>query len=204
MKKISMTCLLFVAVMGVARGAAADEGPTFVLGADLAVVLPFGAWAEPTQVGLGALLDARYHLTPNVALTARVGYIYHIPKYVEGGGRESWWYTSEMPILLGAKYFFGDRSGPYIAAELGYINLWTGEDYKIYRYYSDGSTFYNDVYYSCPRIGATVGGGYELSGIDLRAQLFIPNLLLQNSAYYDSEDIYLGFLFNVGYHFELF
>ena len=122
-------------------------------------------------------------------MTGRLGYIYHLSK--ENGPIK--FSTGELPILVGVKYFFGDYEGPYLAAETGLLNFTVKVKGELMGISSEDS-------HSELRIPLTLGGGYEFDNIDLRAQLFVPNLLLTDSG----EKTFLGVMLNVGYRFISF
>jgi hypothetical protein len=150
------------------------------VGIDGALVLPVGDWSEAASMGFGGLVKIEFDLTYSLALTGRLGYVYHL--------ENSDWNTStnELPILVGAKfYFLSDDLRPYGAAELGLVNVGATVD-----------TLIGEVSTSEVKIGLTIGGGVEISGLDLRAQLFAPSIG-------DFGD-FTGLMATVGYAFTVF
>ena len=136
------------------------------------------------------MLAGRYHLDPNLALTGRVGYIQHLKKTVEPFDITS----SEIPVLAGVKYYFDDMEGPYLGAELGLFSAFEPSCQ------ANSGVCSMDESDSASRFGMTFGGGYEVSNVDLRAQLVMPNVIGRE----DSEDMQMGIMFNVGYRFVEF
>lgn len=125
------------------------------IGGDGAFVLPIGDWADVSSVGLGALFKIEYEgLAPNLALTGRIGYIFHFESNNVN--------TNELPILGGAKYYFTQgKDRFYGAAELGFVNLNVDTDFG-----SDSDL----------KLGLTLGGGYEMGPLDIRGQFFMPSI----------------------------
>jgi hypothetical protein len=141
-----------------ATGAAAQEKPKFTVGADAAVVPPMGDWGDIAGIGFGGLARLEYAFADAISLTGRIGYIHHLP--TETGGLDL--STTEIPVLAGAKYMLGSA---YVAGEVGMVNF--GAEACLDDKCSDDSE---------TKLGLTAGAGYRLSGLDLRAQLFVPSL----------------------------
>lgn len=186
MKKLTAALIAFASVMTVAGTAAAEGGK---LGVDGALVFPTGDWSDVAGIGIGGLVAGRYHIDPNLALTGRVGYIHHMSKDQLGLDIT----TSEIPVLAGVKYYFDDMEGPYVAGEFGWVSMRVKMSGEIM-----GQSF--DESDSEGRFGMTLGGGYEVSNVDFRGQLFMPNLLGRD----DGEDTQMGLMLNVGYRFMEF
>ncbi len=142
-----------------APAAAATGGAANLLGVDVAIGVPLGNFGDAAGIGFGPLVRFEHNLIPKLNLTGRVGFIYHLGKDV---GTATITYT-EIPVLVGAKYDVTDAI--YGAAEIGVIR--TGASVKI------GGTTGSS---SDTNLGLTLGGGYKLNAIDIRAGLHILDL----------------------------
>jgi hypothetical protein len=171
-----MICGAVVLCAAFVGSAGAEE--KFTVGADAAVVPPMGDWGDIAGIGFGGLARVEYAFAESLKLTGRVGYIHHLP--TESGGLDL--STAEIPFLAGAKYLLGDA---YVAGELGMVNF-ASESCRDDECSDDSET----------KLGLTAGAGYRLSGLDLRAQLFVPSLG-------DLGDIQ-AFMATVGYDFASF
>jgi len=154
---------------------AASTSAKGIIGADAAIAIPFGNLSDVAGIGLGALFRVEYNLIPNLNLTGRAGFIYHLPKDVLGTDVTFY----EVPILAGVKYAFADAF--YGAAELGLVWGKISTD--------AGSA-------SETNLAFTIGAGYRLNALDLRAGLNIIDL--GNAG--DSTELML----NAGYNFSAF
>jgi hypothetical protein len=154
---------------------AATTSAKGIIGADAAVAIPFGDFSNGAGIGFGALFRAEYNLIPNLNLTGRAGFIYHLPKDTVIGDIKFY----EVPILAGVKYAFADAF--YGAAELGLV--WGKAS-------TDGGSA------SETNLGFTIGAGYRLDALDFRAGIHI--LDLGNAG--DSTELVL----NAGYNFAAF
>lgn len=158
------------------------------IGVDGAVVVPVGDWSDVSGLGIGALAAGHYDLSPELAVTGRVGYIHHLSKSV-GGSDFS---TYEIPILGGIKYRFGaPDDGLYLGAEAGFVSL--GARSEVENPFTGEKETVSD---SDLEIGLTAGVGYEAGDFDFRGQLFFPSL--------DHVDDLIGIMGTVGYRFSRF
>lgn len=189
---------LFAAVT-LAMAPAETQAKDHRLAGDLGLVMPLGDWGDTAGFGVGPMLRYEYLMSPQLSLTGRIGFIYHMMKETKSVEYSS----TEIPILVGARYFFKGytskkREGLYAGGELGFFMMKTkGEGAG----YSDD----NDR----NRIGLTVGAGYELGDIDFNLSLLLPNLLLTEDTKDAmgesvSEKMNLGIMFTVGYSFFAF
>lgn len=140
------------------------------LGVEGQFMLPLGDFADGSGPQIGPLVRFGYRVIPALELTARTGYLFGLSKD-QGAVKTS---VSNIPIWLGARYFFMDApAGFYGAAELA-LNLMTvhstvtilGQD-------ASASTGFT-------REGFNLGAGYVISKelpIDIRAQFSMLNLL---------------------------
>jgi hypothetical protein len=179
MNRCFVLSIALVAGLVCTSSAAQAEGMGIRIGADGAFVLPVSTWSDAASIGIGVLARGEYVLQPAMHLTGRLGYIYHLSKDVEGVS----FGTSELPFLVGAKYYFsGEQGGLYGAAELGLVSVTVR-----------GEVMGMSVSASETKFGVTAGAGFEMGGLDLRGQLFIPSLG-------DAGD-FLGIMATVGYTF---
>lgn len=142
-----------------ARPAPAAPLARFKAGLDGAFVLPLSQWADSySGVGFGALGRFEVGVSPIVSLTARVGYLFGLTAHD--------WSTNEIALLAGAKVFaLGDRlGGLYMALELGGVHM----TFTSHLPYGSSWTRFG--------VGGTAGLGYEVVGVDVRAQVFVPDL----------------------------
>jgi hypothetical protein len=176
-----------VAATGTAR---ADDDKKIGLGADVQLVIPVGDMGNATGPQIGAVLRGGYRVIPPLEITARIGYLAGISKSVSGGSES----ISNVPIWVGARYFFMDApAGLYAAAELG-VNAMTGH----VSVNGPGLTVSGST--GITREGFNVGVGYVLSKdlpIDIRAQFSDFNLLGQETG----EKTLLGVGLSAGYTF---
>ena len=149
-----------------ANDSVSSDDKKMTLGIDAQFMLPVGDLADATGPQIGPLVRFGYRVIPALELTGRVGYLFGLSKEV-GPFKSS---LSNIPIWVGARYFFMDApAGFYGAAELA-INLMSA---KIEAGGQSAST-------SVTREGINLGVGYVISKelpIDLRAQFSLLNLL---------------------------
>ena len=184
MNRCFVLSIALVAGLLCTSSAAQAEGMGIRIGADGAFVLPVSSWSDVAGIGLGVMARGEYALQPALHLTGRLGYIYNLSKDQAGVGSTG---TSELPFLVGAKYYFsGEQGGLYGAAELGLVSITSRADVDIMGYSTSASA-------SETKLGFTAGAGFEVGGLDLRGQLFIPSVG-------DAGD-FLGIMATVGYTF---
>lgn len=194
---------------GGAAAPAADSGggdeKKIGLGGDLLFVVPLGDLADASGLQIGPVLRGGYRVTPNLEITARLGYLVGLKKDrsvatgVPGVGAVT---VSSgfnlIPIWAGARYFFMDpNAGVYGSAEVG-LNILSPT-------VSQGTA--GD---SLTRLGANLGVGYVISKdlpIDIRANFLIYNLLLKESdknigPVTITEPTYFGVGLSAGYTFQ--
>lgn len=126
-------------------------GTRMLLGADFALAIPLGDLGDAAGIGFGGLARFEYVLTPPLNLTVRAGYIHHLEK--------NGFTYSTIPVLAGVKFAVADAV--YLAAELGFFN-------------NRGS--FGSLSSSETDFGATVGAGYRMGDLDLRAGLQFADL----------------------------
>ncbi len=171
--------------VGSYSASAQDEG---AIGAEGAVVLPVSDWSDVSGLGLGALIAGHYDTSPELAVTGRIGYIYHFSKSVN----DLEFSTYEIPVLGGIKYRFGEPDdGPYFGAEAGFVSL--GMKSELTNPFTGQKSKASDSEF---KFGVTVGGGYEMDDLDFRGQLFFPDI--------EHLDDFVGIMATVGYRFARF
>lgn len=145
-----------------------------------------GGVDSKTFFGIGALFRYEFlGVSPQLTITARLGYIFGLSKEVVPGVDVS---LSSLPLLGGVKYYFrssrGDlREGLYVGGELGIF----------YNKSKISGGFGGD---SETDLGLTGGIGYEVSSFDLSARFFTPDIG-------DFSDAF-GLWLTVGYSFHAF
>lgn len=169
--------LLFIAALAVPATASAEEGdaeaePTAavssdakMLGVDGAVVLPVGDWSDGAGVGFGPLIRVDIPFRDRITFTARGGYIHHLSKELEGqfGGVDV--SSAEIPILGGVKRTFGATGEWYAGAEMGLVIIRVSQE-LMGESESDSNT----------ELGLTLGGGWKSGKLDIKANLFFPDI----------------------------
>lgn len=142
------------------------------VGADLAFFLPISELGDLTGPLIGALVKVEYPLTPALELTGRVGYLHGLTK--ENGLAKSSW--SDIPIWVGARYFFGGhREGAYVAGE-------TGLNYLTFKMESPAQNLgfitipAMDVSDSEMKLGLNAAIGYKVNDLDFRFQAAILSI----------------------------
>lgn len=195
---VVLTSLLFTG-SAFAQGAAPAPAPAaapandsvvddkkMTLGIDAQFMLPVGDLADATGPQIGPLVRFGYRVIPALELTGRVGYLFGLSKDV-GPFKSS---LSNIPIWVGARYFFMDApAGFYGAAELA-INLMSA------KVEAGGQSASKSV----TREGINLGVGYVISKelpIDIRAQFSLLNLLGKET----NETSFTAIGVSVGYSF---
>lgn len=83
------------------------------VGIQAGIALPMGDFGDGFDMGFGGTGTFAYHINPMLDVTASVGYL-------TWGAKEGDATFSSIPVLVGARYYFGkDKFNPYAAAELG-------------------------------------------------------------------------------------
>jgi hypothetical protein len=163
------------------------------IGIEAQFMLPLGDLADFTGPQLGPLVRFGYRVIPNLELTARTGYLFGLSKDQGGGGVKT--SISNIPVWLGARYFFMEPyAGFYGAAELA-INLMS--------VHSTVTVLGNEVSGSTglTREGFNLGAGYVISKdlpIDIRAQFSMLNLLGKETG----EKTFFAVGLSAGYTFQ--
>jgi hypothetical protein len=168
MKKLLIVALIAISTSTAGTAWAQDPGaagPTkrMRLGVDALIGLPLGDFGDLAEFAVGALVAFDFALMPQLTITGRTGYIYYIINEDLGDGFS----FGTIPLWGGVKYYFAPPSDMrwFAAAELGLsINRASVEIGGI-----EGSDSETDI-------GTTIGGGFEIGGFSLRAQLAIIDI----------------------------
>jgi hypothetical protein len=137
MKKTLAAAVLFASLL-LANTARAQAGP--VMGFDLQAALPLGDFGDAVGPGFGALFRYEFTVATPVNITARAGFMYHLPK------NDLTFFT--FPLLAGLKVKLGESA--YVAAETGaFLNHFEIGGFDA-------------------ALGFTAGFGYRISSLDLR------------------------------------
>jgi hypothetical protein len=133
------------------------------LSADGNVSLPVGSFSDGAGVGLGALLRYEYVILPQLNITGRVGFIYHLPKSQDGFDTKFW----TIPVLAGVKLALNQSF--YVAGELGlFSNHATVTATGVF---GTGSASASETDF-----GFTGGVGYRTGNLDARLALNVLDL----------------------------
>jgi hypothetical protein len=163
------------------------------IGVEAQFLLPLGDFGKATGPQLGPIIRIGYRVTPPLELTFRTGYLFGIGKTPDGTppGADVSTSVSNIPLWLGARYFFMEPyAGLYGSAELA-INLMTAHSTVLGQSASTGIT----------REGFNLGVGYVISKdlpIDIRAQFSMLNLLGKETG----ETTFLAIGLSAGYTFQ--
>lgn len=184
--------LTFAATAGTARADGMDD-KKIVLGGDAQFMLPLNSdFSNASGPWIGVLAHGGYRIMPALELTGRIGYLAGLSKSQTIAGTTVSESISDIPIWVGARYYFMDApAGLYGAAEIG-INAMTAHASVGGISGSTGVT----------REGFNIGAGYVISQdlpIDIRVQLMYLNLLGTES----NEKADLGLGISAGYSFFL-
>jgi hypothetical protein len=171
-----------------ARADGGMDDKKITVGADVQFLLPLNSdFSNASGPWIGGLARGGYRVIPPLEITARAGYLAGLSKSQTILGQTISYSISDIPVWLGARYYFMDApAGLYGAAEIGFNFLNASVS-------PGGSS-------SATREGFNVGAGYVISSdlpIDIRAQFSYINLLGTNSG--ESGEFGLGL--SVGYSF---
>ena len=122
MKRIlaPVAALVLLQISGAARAERTAHGRSHIqVGLDTEFSMPVGNYADVNSVGGAALVVAEYPMTPVLGLTLRTGFQMHVDRTVNNLGS----HVNAIPVLLGTKYYIGQRNGLFGAFELGMFDL---------------------------------------------------------------------------------
>lgn len=154
------------------------------VGAEGAVLVPFGDWSDASSIGIGVMGRFDYMVMPKLSVGAHPGYIYGLSK---DQGADISTSTSEFLIDAEVRYYITPEISAF--ADTG-INLLSSKISMGDQSDSQSNT----------RIPLILGAGYTMpKGLTFSAELVIPNLLLTE----DGENTLMGVMANVGYLWPL-
>jgi len=211
MRKLILPAAASLSVFSCATTAYADD--ILGIGLDAQFVMPLGDFADATGPEIGPLLRGGIRLVPPLELTARVGFLYGLssshestqstpitsPTVITVNEKRS---VDDIPVWLGARWFFMDAPGGlYAALELGMNVL------RAHAGLEPATTITNPTAATSAsgsttstREGLNLGVGYVLSRhlpLDVRAQFSMLNLVGKESG---ESTLYAAGL-SVGYTF---
>ena len=137
------------------------------LGADLGVLIPVGNLSDASSVMIGGVIKGEYPVTPGVEVTGRIGYFHGLSKEPTPGASAS---LSDIPIWVGARYFFGGaRDGVYAGGEIGLNILKTTIEMPTIQ--TPLGPVGGELSDSSTEFGLNLIAGYKLGDIDFRGNL---------------------------------
>lgn len=108
-----MKQLLSVLLLAVVFTGFINAQSKMAFGLQAGVAIPMGDFGDGYDMGFGGQGNFAYHISPMLDVTASVGYL-------TWSGKEADYTFSSVPVLVGARYYFGkDKFNPYVAGELG-------------------------------------------------------------------------------------
>lgn len=122
MKKVIFT--LAIATLGltaVAQDKGSDKTLKFSVGVEAG--LPLGDFKEIASIGFGGSVQGEYAVAETVGVTLNAGYLTFTGKSVDlGGGSVKLPSTSIVPVLAGAKFYFGEKFYGHAQAGMSFFN----------------------------------------------------------------------------------
>ena len=185
--QITRSTLLFLSLSLLALSAATtasaqdvDKDARSRIGLDVSVAIPVDDWADVSDVSLGGLVRFEHLVIPQLAITARAGYMHDI---VDQDGVT----LGHVPILAGARWHFveGDSS-PWIGGELGLAIWWAHA--SVDTPFGSSSTSDTEA-----ELALALSGGYRTGAFNFGAGLYVP-----------SADDAFGFHLTAGFDFARF
>ena len=108
-----MKQLLFVLFLTVLCTSFINAQGKMAVGVQAGVAIPMGDFGDGYKMGFGGTGTFAYHVNPMVDVTASVGYL-------TWSGKDADFKFNSIPVLVGARYYFGQgKFHPYVAGELG-------------------------------------------------------------------------------------
>jgi hypothetical protein len=114
------------------------------------LALPMGTFGDQAGTGIGGSGTFEYGLSPEMVLTAQIGYVSYGKKDVAGLGSYTF---SQMPFLAGIKYNLG---GAYVTGQIGFVSTSVDVAVSIGGYSVSGSTSESDFAFA-PGVGMAFG-----------------------------------------------
>ena len=119
------------------------------------IALPMGDFGDGYKMGFGGTGTFAYHVNPMLDVTASAGYL-------TWSGKDADFTFSSIPVLVGARYYFGQgKFHPYVAGELGmHFVSFEIPSYTIPGFGTFGGGSVSESYFG---FGAGAGFLYQLS-----------------------------------------
>lgn len=177
MRKLSfiMLCaaLSSAIILGTSQQASANQG---AINVEVGTRIGLGDWADFSNPSLGGTIGGLYMVTPELALSGRIGYFYGLPKETNATffgfslGQTNI-KTNELPILGGARYYLGSdisTKGVWVGGELGVTQItsvaWVENN--------DGERVGDPSTDSEVEFSALISGGYDAGDYGAKVGLF--------------------------------
>jgi hypothetical protein len=144
----------------VAQQAHAEEGekqPATVFGGSLAAAYPTGDFGDAAGLGLGGFMHVAKFLGPHFAFSGSFGLLYHLDKKSTQ--------ITEVPLLAGASYFFGDERQVEFFGQVGIVTLRSSVELEIASFTESETKF-----------GSQWGAGVRVGPGMIRASILIPSV----------------------------
>jgi len=163
------------------NAAPAMAAKKMTVGADLGFVLPFGDYADTADFGLGLFGRFEFAINPQLAITGRVGYVFH-------AGTPDGVSVSFIPVMAGVAYKIG-TSGLFAFGELGINRIGVSVDL------GGGSASDSEI-----KLTFGAGAGYQMNKIKARVGIWVPGSVDSGT----ESSTLTGILASVGYDFASF
>jgi hypothetical protein len=150
MKKLLLVLVAIVLVASIASAQDVWGQGKMSAGIGAALALPMGTFGDQAGFGIGGSGTFQYGLSPEMMLTAQIGYISYGKKDLAGFGSYS---ISQMPILAGIKYNLG---GAYLTGQVGIVSTSIEATISYYGYSATGTISSSDLAFA-PGVGMSFG-----------------------------------------------
>lgn len=161
MKKVLALVVLTLVLVGFTNAQTTNK---LKLGVGAYIGLPVGTFGDVTSMGYGGVVQGEYEFEGRIIGTLTTGYLMFPGKDATVSGFSySYGDWSVIPILVGAKYFFGTNL--YGTAQIG-LNM-TSYTNKVPSYnYLTGTITTVDLKVSDSNFGFNIGVGYDMGNLD--------------------------------------
>jgi hypothetical protein len=175
MKKL-LLMVAVLALLGAMAGNALAEGKMSAgIGADLALPLDSG-FKDAYSIGFGATARGQYEFTPQISGMVTIGYLTFSGKDIGGVKLDA---SSMVPIVVGAKYYFGEGNMRfYGAADIGFTIMSVSASIPSYTIggvtYGGGSASASSTEFTFqPQVGfeSALGSGSTKLDVGVRAMI---------------------------------
>jgi hypothetical protein len=153
-------------------------GPPNTIGGDVLFVLPTGDYGDVANLGIGIAGRFSHALNPQLSITGRLGYIYHLVDDALGDDFS----VAMILVYGGARYMLKPmpNGGIFGFGELGINHV---------------AVSFGDIDDSEDDLSLNLGAGYQTGQIEARGSLFYTS---------GDEDSLVGLMLGVGYNFTAF